>query len=134
MDAAPSPFAGRPHVAARRRRARRRSRSRERKPAHLVFLVDVSGSMASPDKLPLAKQSLHDPDATTSTDSDTVSLVTYAGDTRVVLPPTGIEHKDRILAAIDDLESGGSTGDGLGHRPRVRAGDERARSPARSRA
>jgi Ca-activated chloride channel family protein len=81
----------------------------ERKPAHLVFLVDVSGSMASPDKLALAKQSLR---ILTNNlkDGDTVALVTYAGDTSVRLEPTGLEHKDKILAAIDDLEAAGSTG------------------------
>jgi Ca-activated chloride channel homolog len=81
----------------------------DRKLAHLVFLVDVSGSMSSPDKLALAKQSLR---ILTNNlkDGDTVSLVTYAGDTSVRLQPTGMEHKDKILAAIDELEAAGSTG------------------------
>ena len=86
----------------------------ERKPANLVFLVDVSGSMSSPDKLPLAKRSLRIL-VDNLADGDTVSLVTYAGSTRVVLPPTGLTNRNRILAAIEDLQSGGSTamGDGI---------------------
>jgi Ca-activated chloride channel homolog len=80
----------------------------ERKPASLVFLVDVSGSMSSPDKLGLAKQSLHLLTANL-TDKDAVALVTYAGDSRVVLPMTGIDHRAEIDRAIDSLASGGST-------------------------
>ncbi len=80
----------------------------ERKPANLVFLVDVSGSMSSSDKLPLAKQALHILTANL-TERDAVSLVTYAGDSRVVLPMTSIDHRDRIDAAIDSLSTGGST-------------------------
>ncbi len=87
---------------------------RERKPANLVFLVDVSGSMSSADKLPLAKRSLR-----ILVDNlkagDTVALVTYAGATELVLPPTGLDHKREILAAIEGLAEGGSTamGDGI---------------------
>ena len=80
----------------------------ERKPANLVFLVDVSGSMSSTDKLPLAKRSLRIL-VDNLKDGDTVALVTYAGSTRVVLEPTGLEHRNEILAAIEDLSSGGST-------------------------
>jgi Ca-activated chloride channel homolog len=80
----------------------------ERKPANLVFLVDVSGSMSSADRLPLAKRALR-----ILVDNlqprDTVSLVTYAGSTRVVLAPTGLADRNRILAAIEDLSAGGST-------------------------
>jgi len=108
MDAAPSPLqAGR--TVMRVGVGTKAISVSERKTAHLVFLVDVSGSMSSPDKLELAKKSLH---ILTNNlkDGDTVSIVTYAGETSVRLPPTGLEHKDRILAAIDRLESGGSTG------------------------
>ncbi|HEX4452067.1 MAG TPA: von Willebrand factor type A domain-containing protein [Kofleriaceae bacterium] len=81
----------------------------QRRPAHLVFLVDVSGSMDQPDKLPLAKRALH---ILTNNlgPNDTVALVTYAGETSLRLPPTGIEHKAEILEAIDALEAAGSTG------------------------
>jgi Ca-activated chloride channel family protein len=85
----------------------------ERKPEHLVFLVDVSGSMNSPDRLELAKTSLR---ILTNNlgDNDTVAIVTYAGDSRIRLAPTGIAHKDQILAAIDELHTGGGTAMGSG--------------------
>jgi Ca-activated chloride channel family protein len=108
MDAAPSPLqAGR--TVMRVGVGTKAISQSERKTAHLVFLVDVSGSMSSPDKLALAKKSLHILTDNLK-DGDTVSIVTYAGETSVRLPPTGLEHKDRILAAIDRLEAGGSTG------------------------
>jgi Ca-activated chloride channel family protein len=112
MDAAPSPLSPGRHIL-RVGVATKALAASERKPAHLVFLVDVSGSMASPDKLELAKQSLR---ILTSNlkDGDTISLVTYAGSSRVVLPPTGLGHKAEILAAIDELTTGGSTAMGSG--------------------
>jgi Ca-activated chloride channel family protein len=79
-----------------------------RKKAHLVFLVDVSGSMEAPDKLPLVKQSLRLLVDSLRPD-DTVSLVTYAGATRVVLEPTRLSHRGDILEAIAALDAGGST-------------------------
>jgi Ca-activated chloride channel family protein len=106
-DLAPSPFTTGRHIL-RVGVATRPLAVSERKPANLVFLVDVSGSMQSPDKLPLAKRSLRVL-VDNLKDGDTVSLVTYAGSTRVVLPPTGLAHKDHILAAIEDLSAGGST-------------------------
>jgi Ca-activated chloride channel family protein len=112
MDAAPSPLSPGRHILRVGIATKAKSIS-ERKPAHLVFLVDVSGSMAAPDRLDLAKRSLR---ILTNNlkDSDTVSLVTYAGSSRVVLPPTGIAQKAVILAAIDELVSGGSTAMGSG--------------------
>jgi len=80
----------------------------ERKPSNLVFLVDVSGSMDEPDKLPLVKYSLKTLTENLS-DHDTVALVTYAGDSRIILPRTSVDHRDQILAAIDHLAPGGST-------------------------
>lgn len=78
------------------------------KPTNLVFLIDVSGSMDSPSKLPLVKRSLR-----TLLDhlrpSDTVGLVVYAGSEGVVLEPTPVEEKQKIERAISNLESGGST-------------------------
>jgi Ca-activated chloride channel family protein len=108
MQAAPSPLQPGRYIL-RAGVATKEKSIAERKPAHLVFLVDVSGSMASPDKLDLAKQSLR---ILTNNlkDGDTVSLVTYAGETRLVIKPTGLEHKAEILAAIDDLRAEGSTG------------------------
>ncbi|MDB6134241.1 MAG: uncharacterized protein JWM59_2484, partial [Verrucomicrobiales bacterium] len=75
---------------------------------NLVFLVDVSGSMNEPNKLPLVQQSLR---LLTErlTENDRVSLVTYAGNSQLVLPSTNGQNKQQILAAIDSLSSGGST-------------------------
>lgn len=76
--------------------------------ANLVFLIDVSGSMASADKLPLVKNAFRmlldelQPD-------DTVGIVTYASGTGVALEPTRVRNKQKILDAIDRLGAGGST-------------------------
>jgi Ca-activated chloride channel homolog len=76
--------------------------------ANLVFLVDTSGSMNAPNKLPLVKQSLAmlldqlDGD-------DHVAIVTYAGTAGTALEPTPAGQKSRILAVIDRLGAGGST-------------------------
>ena len=86
----------------------RHVKSAARKPAHLVFLVDVSGSMNSADKLPLAQQALRFLAAQLGED-DTVALVTYAGSSEVVLPPTRAANLDKIVAGIDRLSAGGST-------------------------
>ncbi|HSR99276.1 MAG TPA: von Willebrand factor type A domain-containing protein, partial [Kofleriaceae bacterium] len=112
MDAAPSPLSPGRHIL-RVGIATKAKSIAERKPAHLVFLVDVSGSMSAPDRLDLAKRSLR---ILTNNlkDGDTVALVTYAGSSRVVLPATGLEHKPQILGAIDELSSGGSTAMGSG--------------------
>lgn len=80
----------------------------DQKASNLVFLVDVSGSMGEPNKLPLVKKSLH---LLTQqlTATDRVSLVTYANGSQVVLPPTSGDKKAEINAAIDRLQSGGGT-------------------------
>lgn len=80
----------------------------EQPKANLVFLIDVSGSMNEQDKLPLLQSAFRllvnklRPD-------DIVSIVTYAGDAGTVLEPTKASEKGKILAAIDNLTSGGST-------------------------
>lgn len=76
--------------------------------ANLVFLVDVSGSMHSPDKLPLLKASLKLL-VNALRPQDRITLVTYAGSTRVALPPTPGSDKAAIASAIDALVAGGST-------------------------
>lgn len=84
-------------------------------PANLVFLIDVSGSMQHPSKLPLVKQSfrlLLDQ----LRDQDHVSIVTYASGTRVVLEPTSAKEKRKILEAIERLQAGGSTAGAAGLR------------------
>jgi Ca-activated chloride channel homolog len=80
---------------------------------NLVFLVDVSGSMMSPDKLPLVQHGLRML-AATLTASDRVAIVVYAGATGLVLPPTNGNHKERIDRAIAGLQAGGSTNGGAG--------------------
>jgi len=79
-----------------------------RPPANLVFLVDTSGSMRSPDKLPLLKKSLKML-VEQMGDDDTISIVAYAGSAGVVLEPTGGSERRKILANIDRFAAGGST-------------------------
>ncbi|MBB5040766.1 Ca-activated chloride channel family protein [Shinella fusca] len=76
--------------------------------ANLVFLIDVSGSMDTPDKLPLLKSAFRLLVGKLK-DTDTVSIVTYAGNAGVVLEPTAAKEREKILDAIDDLQPGGST-------------------------
>lgn len=82
-------------------------------PANLVFLVDVSGSMFAPNRLPLVQAALR---LLTQQlrPQDRVSLVTYAGATRVELAPTPGNQKEKILGAINRLSAGGSTNGGAG--------------------
>ena len=82
-------------------------------PSNLTFLVDVSGSMMSPDKLPLVQQSLNLL-ADQLRSIDRVSLVVYAGNAGLVLPPTSGDRKTAIKEAINRLEAGGSTAGGMG--------------------
>ena len=83
--------------------------------SNLVFLLDVSGSMNSPDKLPLVKQSMElllstlDPD-------DTVAVAVYAGAAGTVLEPTPVREKQKILDALRQLAAGGSTAGAQGIR------------------
>jgi Ca-activated chloride channel homolog len=83
-------------------------------PSNLVFLIDTSGSMQSPDKLPLLKQAFAQlvPQLRAQ---DRVSIVVYAGSAGLVLPPTPGDRHGEILAALERLEAGGSTngGDGI---------------------
>ncbi len=82
-------------------------------PRNLVFLIDVSGSMMSPDKLPLVQTSLR-----MLTDvlhaRDRVAIVVYAGSSGLVLPSTPGDQKSEIHRAIAELAAGGSTNGGAG--------------------
>jgi Ca-activated chloride channel family protein len=80
----------------------------EKKDVNLAFLVDTSGSMQDPTKLPLVKELLLDTLDELAPD-DRVALVTYAGSTRVALESTRVSDRDAIEAAIDDLYAAGST-------------------------
>ncbi len=85
--------------------------SSERPAANLVFLMDVSGSMNSPDKLPLVKTALSGL-ASELSEQDRVSIVVYAGAAGLVLEPTSDTAK--IRRALNSLEAGGSTAGGAG--------------------
>jgi Ca-activated chloride channel family protein len=76
--------------------------------ANLVFLIDTSGSMTAPDKLPLLKSAFRML-VNQMGDNDTVSIVTYAGEAGTVLEPTKGSDRKAILDALDRLESGGRT-------------------------
>ncbi|QMU30834.1 vWA domain-containing protein [Adhaeribacter radiodurans] len=82
-------------------------------PANLVFLIDVSGSMASEDKLPLViagfKLLVNQ-----LRPQDKVAIAVYAGAAGLVLPPTPGNRKEVILSALEKLEAGGSTAGGEG--------------------
>ncbi len=82
-------------------------------PANLVFLLDVSGSMDSPEKLPLLKQSLKIL-MEQMRPTDRIAIVVYAGAAGLVLPSTPVTEKNKIIRAFDDLQAGGSTAGGEG--------------------
>ena len=85
----------------------------EQPKANLVFLLDVSGSMGAPNKLPLLIKSFRlllqklNP-------TDTVSIVTYAGRAATVLKPTKVVDREAIISALENLHAGGSTGGAQG--------------------
>jgi Ca-activated chloride channel homolog len=83
------------------------------RPSLLIFLVDVSGSMDEPNRLPLVKQSLKLL-VDNLRDNDRIALVAYAGASGLVLEPTAGHDKAKILAAIENLHAGGSTNGGEG--------------------
>ncbi len=82
-------------------------------PSNLVFLIDTSGSMNSPDKLPLLRDAFKQmvPNLRAQ---DRVSIVVYAGSAGLVLAPTPGDQHQRILDALDGLSAGGSTNGGAG--------------------
>lgn len=81
---------------------------KDRPKSNLVFLIDVSGSMADENKLPLVKSALRTL-AEQLNENDRISMVVYAGQSGVVLDSVAGNKKDKILAAIQQLSSGGST-------------------------
>ncbi len=80
---------------------------------NLVFLLDVSGSMNAPDKLPLLKEGLRIM-VNQLKPNDRVAIAVYAGSSGLVLPSTPVSQKGEIIAALDQLEAGGSTNGGQG--------------------
>ncbi len=85
----------------------------EKKPTNLVYLIDTSGSMSSPDKLPLVQLTLTE-SLEVLDPEDTISIVTYAGSTRVALKPTPVAERDAIEDAMAHLTAGGSTAGAAG--------------------
>ena len=81
--------------------------------SNIVFLLDVSGSMNSPEKLPLLQSSLKLL-LSKLDQEDRVAIVVYAGNAGLVLPSTSGDEKDAIISAIDNLNAGGSTAGGEG--------------------
>ena len=107
-DGGPSPFLDEDEILLRIGVKAREVGDRERPDAALTFVVDVSGSMAREDRLELVKRAL----ALLVEElrpRDTVALVVYGSDARVVLQPTRARDADEILAAIDSLRPEGST-------------------------
>jgi Ca-activated chloride channel family protein len=93
----------------------KRIATEELPPSNLVFLIDVSGSMNSPDKLPLL-QAAFKLLVKNLREQDRVAIVVYAGAAGLVLPSTPGTDRDAILAALDRLQAGGSTAGGAGIR------------------
>lgn len=82
-------------------------------PSNIVFLIDTSGSMDEPNKMPLLKASfklLLD----NLRPEDRIAIVVYAGAERVALPSTPAKEKDTIIKVLENLEAGGSTAGGAG--------------------
>lgn len=97
--------------------------TKEVPPSNLVFLIDVSGSMNSNDKLPLLVRSMQ-----LLTDrlrsQDRVAIVTYSGRAEVVLEPTPGHHRHEISRALESLRAGGSTAGGPGLRMAYEVAEE----------
>ena len=85
----------------------------QRPPVNLVFLMDVSGSMSSYDKLPLVQRSLRML-VEEMNEQDRIAIAVYAGASGLALPSTTCDKKMQIVAAIDEMQAGGSTNGGQG--------------------
>ncbi|MBN2799379.1 MAG: VWA domain-containing protein [Deltaproteobacteria bacterium] len=107
FEAAPSPWNPRNHIVRVGVQGKQVAYD-QRKPVHLTFLIDTSGSMQSADKLELVKRSLIMLTEELQ-DGDTVAIATYAGNTSIALPPTPISHRAEIERALQRLTAGGST-------------------------
>jgi Ca-activated chloride channel family protein len=111
-DVGPCPWAS-DHRLVRIGLQAKRVATRDLPPSNLVFLLDVSGSMQTEDKLPLVKQAFRAL-VQELRPEDRVAIVVYAGAAGLVLPSTSGRDKATILAAIERLEAGGSTAGGAG--------------------
>ena len=99
----------------------------ERKPANLVFLVDVSGSMGAPNKLPLVQWSLQQL-VKKLEPTDRLGIVVYAGRDAVLLEPTPVEDQSQVLDAIYSLTAGGGTNGAAGIQRAYRMAESAYRS------
>jgi Ca-activated chloride channel family protein len=126
IDGGPSPFLAKDEVLLRVGLKAREVGDRSRPAASLTFVIDVSGSMAREDRLGLVKQSLALLVAGLRAD-DSVGIVVYGSDARVVMPSTSAREAGRILDAIESLEPEGSTNAEAG----LRLGYEIARQQLR---
>lgn len=109
LEAAPSPFATAKNTYVMQVGVQGKTLTAStRKPVHLTFLVDVSGSMSARNKLPLAKDALKIL-LKSLRKTDTVALATYASGSKIVLEPTSVQQSGKIVAALDKLTPGGST-------------------------
>jgi Ca-activated chloride channel homolog len=118
VDGAPSPFIAQRDILLRVGIKARESSERTRPAAALTFVIDTSGSMEREGRLELVKDSLRKLVRGLGR-GDSIAVVTFGNDARVVLPPTRATDQDRILSAIDELQPSGSTnleaGLGLGY-------------------
>lgn len=112
MEAAPSPWSPRAHIMRVGVQGRRLGPA-DRRPLRLTFLVDVSGSMHRPDRIGYVRDSL-DWLVDRLGPEDSVSIVTYAGRTEVLLEPTPVTRAGEIRGAISELRTGGGTDMGSG--------------------
>lgn len=112
LDAAPAPWAPE-HRLVRIGLKAREVDWKDRPASNLVFLLDVSGSMNRPNKLPLVKEALSKLIRRLD-ERDRVAIVVYAGASGLVLPGTTANNTDTILHALDNLQAGGSTNGGQG--------------------
>ncbi|MFL5801240.1 MAG: von Willebrand factor type A domain-containing protein [Roseiflexaceae bacterium] len=108
VDSAPAPF-GRPGTQILRIGIQgRRIDSSQRADAVLTFVIDISGSMAEPNRLPLVKQALRLL-VDELNERDQIGIVVYGSDARIVLEHTSVAERKKILQAIDALQNDGST-------------------------
>ncbi|MGE0431295.1 MAG: von Willebrand factor type A domain-containing protein [Planctomycetota bacterium] len=87
----------------------------ERKPANLIFLIDVSGSMNDINKLPLVKYALRQL-VDRLDQRDTLGIVVYSGRQAVLLPPTPVNDREAIVRILDGMQAGGGTAGAAGIR------------------
>lgn len=108
MDAAPSPFSEDNQILLRVGIQGRVVAPQDRDPALLIFVIDVSGSMSDSNRLELAKDALEILVGELRED-DRVAIVIYSTEARIVLEPTPASEQERIISAIDSLQTQGST-------------------------